>query len=65
MTLVQLVILIVVVGILLAIVNAAIPMQANIKRILNIVIVAVIGIVALVWLLQFAGLSGDITPRRH
>lgn len=56
MTLVDLIIVLVVVGVLLWFVNAKIPMDANIKQILNIV---VIGVVVL-WLLQAFGVLGSI-----
>ena len=57
MTIIELVILLVVVGVALYLVNALIPMQANVKRILNILIVTVVGIVAFVWLLGFLGVN--------
>ena len=57
MTIIELVILLVVVGVALYLVNALIPMQTNVKRILNVLIVTVVGIVAFVWLLGFLGVN--------
>ncbi len=47
---------IVVVGVILWLVNAYIPMDANIKKILNIVII----IILVIWLLKVFGLIGHI-----
>ncbi len=57
MTFLGLVITLVVVGVVLYLVNAIIPMQPQIKKILNIVVVVVFGVVALVWLLGFFGIN--------
>jgi hypothetical protein len=55
---VQLIILLVVVGVVLYLINAYIPMETTIKNILNVVVIVVI----LLWLLQAFGiLPGKIT----
>jgi hypothetical protein len=58
MPLLQLVVLLIVVGFLLWLMNAYIPMQPTIKRIINIVVI----IAVVLWLLSvfglFSGLSG-------
>ncbi|MEJ0090041.1 MAG: Thivi_2564 family membrane protein [Limisphaerales bacterium] len=59
MPLINLVITLIIVGVLLWLVNAYIPMDAKIKKILNIVVV----ICVVVWLLYAFGIlnhSGDI-----
>ncbi len=56
MSLLHVVIVLVVVGILLWLVNAYIPMDAKIKKILNVVVV----IAVIIWLLQAFGLLGAI-----
>jgi hypothetical protein len=56
MPLLHVVIVLIVVGILLWLVNAYIPMDAKIKKILNIVVV----IAVIIWLLQAFGLLGAI-----
>ena len=56
MPLLHVVIVLVVVGIMLWLVNAYIPMDAKIKKILNIVVV----IAVIIWLLQAFGLLGAI-----
>jgi len=56
MPLMQIVIVLVVVGVLLWLVNAYIPMDGKIKNILNAVVV----ICVVVWLLQVFGLIGAI-----
>ena len=59
MSLISLVVTLVVVGVLLWLVNAYIPMDAKIKKILNIVVV----ICVVLWLLSAFGVlnhSGDI-----
>ena len=61
MSLIQLVIILIVVGILLYCVNRFIPMDATIKRIINIVVILVV----ILWLCQvfglFSALSGGPT----
>lgn len=59
MSLLSLVVTLIVVGVLLALVNAYIPMEAKIKQILNAVVV----IAVVLWLLYAFGVldrSGDI-----
>ena len=59
MSLISLVVTLVVVGVLLWLINAYIPMDGKIKKILNIVVV----IVVVLWLLSAFGIlghSGDI-----
>jgi len=56
MPLIQIVIALIVVGVLLWLVNAYIPMDAKIKNILNIVVVIAI----VLWLLQVFGLLDSI-----
>lgn len=56
MPLVQVVIVLIVVGVLLYLVNAYIPMDGKIKNILNAVVV----ICVVIWLLQAFGLLGAI-----
>jgi len=60
MTLVSLVITLIVVGVLLWLVNAYIPMDPKIKQILNIVIV----IAVVLWLLSAFGVWGEINTIR-
>jgi hypothetical protein len=57
MTLIQLVITLVVVGVILWLINSYIPMQANIKKILNVVVV----IVVILWLLKVFGVLGTMS----
>ena len=56
MPLINLVIVLIVVGVLLWLVNAFIPMDRKIKQILNIVVV----IVVVIWLLQVFGVIGSL-----
>lgn len=60
MPLINLVITLVVVGVVLWLINSFIPMQATIKKILNIVVI--IGVV--VWLLSVFGVIGPISGYR-
>jgi hypothetical protein len=57
MTLIQLVITLAVVGVILWLINSYIPMQANIKKILNVVVV----IVVIFWLLKVFGVLGTMS----
>lgn len=65
MSLLSVIIAIVVVGLLLWAINSFIPMEGQIKKILNIVVV----IVLVVWLLQASGLLDYLgavaLPRHH
>jgi len=56
MPLINLVIVLIVVGVLLWLVNAYIPMDEKIKKILNIVVL----IVVVLWLLQVFGILGSL-----
>jgi hypothetical protein len=56
MSLVTIVVVLVVVGVLLWLINAYIPMQGTIKSILNAVVV----IVVVLWLLQVFGVLGEL-----
>ena len=65
MSLISLVVTLIVVGVLLWLINAYIPMDGKIKKILNVVVV----ICVLVWLLSVFGVighTGDIrVPQLH
>jgi len=56
MSLVTLVIVLVVVGVVLWLINSYIPMQATIKKILNVVVI----IVVILWLLSAFGVIGSL-----
>lgn len=56
MSLINLIVILVVVGVLLWAVNTYIPMDSKIKQILNIVVV----IVVVLWLLQVFGIFGGV-----
>jgi len=56
MTLINIVVVLVVVGLILWIINTYIPMAGAIKSLLNVVVF----IVVLIWLLQVFGLIGPI-----
>jgi hypothetical protein len=60
MPLIQLVLVLVIVGVVLWVINRYIPMQATIKRILNVVVV----IVVIIWLLSVFGLIGKLSTIR-
>ncbi|RCX32731.1 Thivi_2564 family membrane protein [Thioalbus denitrificans] len=60
MSLISLVIVLIVVGVLLWLVNAYIPMDRKIKNILNIVVL----IVVVLWLLQVFGVLGSLDSIR-
>ncbi len=57
MPLIQLVITLVVVGVILWLINSYIPMQATIKKILNVVVI----IVVILWLLNVFGVLAPIS----
>jgi hypothetical protein len=59
MTLINIVVILILVGLALWLVNTYIPMAAGIKSLLNIVVF----IVVLIWLLQVFGLIGPIPIR--
>lgn len=56
MSLINLVVILIVVGVLLWLVNTYIPMDRKIKNILNIVVV----IAVVIWLLQVFGVLGSL-----
>ena len=56
MSLLNLVVILIVVGVLLWLVNTYLPMDAKIKRILNVVVV----IAVVLWLLQAFGVLGSL-----
>jgi hypothetical protein len=56
MSLITIVVVLVVVGVVLWLINAYIPMQPTIKSILNAVVI----IVVVIWLLQVFGILGSI-----
>ncbi len=60
MPLINLIITLVVVGLLLWLINSFIPMQRNIKQILNIVVI----IVVILWLLSAFGVIGSMSGMR-
>jgi hypothetical protein len=60
MTLVNIVVILVVVGLIMWLINTYIPMAGAIKSLLNIVVF----VVMLIWLLQVFGLIGNIPGLR-
>ncbi|MGF1615835.1 MAG: Thivi_2564 family membrane protein [Gammaproteobacteria bacterium] len=60
MPLIQLVIVLVIVGVALWAINTYIPMDATIKKILNVVVI----IVVLLWLLNIFGLLSSVSEIR-
>ena len=58
--LLNIVVMLIIVGVGLYLINRYIPMASSIKTILNIVVVVVV----CVWLLQAAGLWGNVTNLR-
>jgi len=56
MGLIQLIVLLVVIGVILYLINQYIPMEATMKKILNLVVI----IVVCIWLLMLFGLLPDI-----
>lgn len=60
MSLITLVIVLVVVGVVLWLINSYIPMQATIKKILNVVVV----IAVILWLLSAFGIIGSLDTIR-
>lgn len=60
MPLISLVIVLIVIGVLLWLVNTYIPMDATIKRILNVVVI----IVVVLWLLTVFGILPDLNAIR-
>ncbi len=60
MTLISLIVTLVVVGVILWLINNYIPMDGNIKKILNVVVILVV----ILWLLTAFGLLGPISTMR-
>jgi len=60
MPLLTILIVLIVAGVILWLVNSYIPMQHNIKRILNVVVV----IIVVIWLLNVFGVIGSLTHIR-
>jgi hypothetical protein len=60
MPLINLVVMLIVIGVGLYLINRYIPMASSIKSILNAVVVVVV----CVWILQIAGLWGNVTSFR-
>jgi hypothetical protein len=60
MSLITLVIVLVVVGVVLWLINSYIPMQATIKKILNVVVIVVV----ILWLLSAFGIIGSLDTIR-
>jgi hypothetical protein len=60
MPLIQLIIVLIVVGVLLWLVNNYIPMDATIKKILNVVVI----IAVILWLLSVFGVIGSLSGIR-
>lgn len=60
MPLINIVVALIVVGVALYLINKYIPMASSIKTILNVVVVVAV----CVWVLQAAGLWGDMTSYR-
>ncbi|HEX9739495.1 MAG TPA: Thivi_2564 family membrane protein [Ignavibacteriaceae bacterium] len=60
MSLISLVLVLVVVGVVLWLINKFIPMQATIKKILNVVVI----IVVILWLLNAFGIIGSLDTIR-
>jgi hypothetical protein len=60
MPLINLVVMLIIVGVGLYLINRYIPMASSIKSILNVVVVVVVCI----WVLQVAGLWGNVTSFR-
>jgi hypothetical protein len=58
--LINLVVMLIVIGVGLYLINRYIPMASSIKNILNVVVVVVV----CVWILQIAGLWGNVTSFR-
>ena len=56
MSLINLLIILVVIGVILWLINTYIPMQATIKKILNAVVV----IAVIIWLLKVFGVIGQV-----
>ena len=60
MPLIHLVLVLVAVGVVLWVINSYIPMQATVKKILNVVVV----IAVVIWLMSVFGLIGNLSTIR-
>ena len=60
MSLISLLVVLIAVGVILWLINTYIPMDAKIKKILNVVVV----IVVILWLLQAFGILGNLSNVR-
>jgi hypothetical protein len=60
MPLLNIVVMLIVIGVALYLINRFIPMASSIKTILNVVVVVVV----CVWILQAAGMWGNVTNFR-
>ena len=60
MSLIGLIVVLVVVGVILYLINSIIPMDGNIKMIINVLVVLVVCL----WLLQSFGLIGNLNEVR-
>ena len=60
MPLIPLIVVLIIVGVLLYLVNSIIPMDANIKTIINVLVLLVV----VLWLLQAFGLLGSLNEVR-
>lgn len=60
MSLINLIVTLVVVGVLLWLINSYIPMQATIKKILNVVVI----IIVVIWLLSAFGVIDSMSGMR-
>lgn len=56
MTLINLIIILVLIGVAMWAINTYIPMSAGIKKLLNIAVVVIV----IIWLLQVVGLLGNL-----
>lgn len=66
MSLITLIVVLIVVGVVLYLINAFIPMDSKIKTILNVVVI----IAVILWVLEAFGVLGDLSairigPHRH
>ena len=59
MTIVGLLVVLIIIGVLLWLINAYIPMAAPIKTIINVVIILIV----VLWLLQIFGIFNEPIPR--
>jgi hypothetical protein len=63
MSLLHLIVVIIVCGVALWAVNAYIPMQAGLKQLLNVLVVAILAIVVIMFLLNMVGMDTGGTLR--